>query len=110
MTETLFVAAGAFVGAPVRYLLGQRFDGLLPWGTLVVNTVASFVLGACVGWSLDGAAFALVGVGFCGGMSTYSSFVVQARDHGLLRGTAYVVLTVGLGLAAAALGYGLAQA
>jgi CrcB protein len=108
MTETLLVAIGAFVGAPVRYLLGQRFDGGLPWGTLVVNTAASLLLGACVGWSLGGDAFALLGVGFCGGMSTYSSFVVQARDHGPLRGTAYLVLTVGLGLGAATLGYQLA--
>ncbi len=106
MTAALCVAAGAFVGAPARYLLALRLDSTLPWGTLTVNTAASLVLGLCVGWSVDGPAFALVGVGFCGGMSTYSSFAVQTRDLGARPGAAYAVLTLGLGLLAAAAGYG----
>ncbi|KAA1427526.1 fluoride efflux transporter FluC [Nocardioides antri] len=110
MTATLCVALGALVGAPLRYLLGLRLDGVLPWGTLLVNVVASLGLGLCVGWSIEGPAYSLVGVGFCGGMSTYSSFAVQTRDLGPRGGTAYAVLTIGLGLAAAVLGYGLAQA
>ncbi len=108
MSDALWVALGASVGAPLRFALGNRFDGVLPWGTLAVNVVASLVLGACVGWSVDGAALALVGAGFCGAMSTYSSFAVQTRDGGRSRGTAYAALTLGLGLAAAALGYWLA--
>lgn len=108
MTAALWVAMGAAVGAPLRYALGKRYDGALPWGTLAVNTAASLLLGLCVGWSLDGSALALVGVGFCGGMSTYSSFAVQTRDLGLRAGAVYAVLTLGLGLAAVALGYGIA--
>jgi CrcB protein len=106
----LCVAAGAAAGAPLRFALGRRYDEALPWGTLAVNVAASFVLGLCVGWSLDGDAFALVGVGFCGGMSTYSSFAVQARDLGPRAGATYAVLTLGLGLAAASIGYGLTYA
>jgi fluoride exporter len=108
VTDVLMVALGAAAGAPLRFALGRRFDGVLPWGTFAVNVAASLVLGLCVGWSVDGAALALVGVGFCGGMSTYSSFAVQARDAGRRGGTAYAALTIGLGLAAAALGYWLA--
>jgi fluoride exporter len=110
VSDALWVALGASVGAPLRYALGQRFDGALPWGTLAVNVVASLVLGLCVGWSLDGAALALVGAGFCGGMSTYSSFAVQTRDlGGGGGGTTYAALTLGLGLAAAALGFWVAS-
>lgn len=108
MIDALWVALGASVGAPLRFALGRRYDGVLPWGTLAVNVAASLLLGSCVGWSVDGAALALVGVGFCGGMSTYSSFAVQTRDLGRAGGTTYAALTLGLGLAAAALGYGLA--
>ncbi|WP_183092532.1 fluoride efflux transporter FluC [Nocardioides stalactiti] len=105
MTETLCVALGAFVGAPVRYLLSSRYDAALPWGTLAVNVAASLLLGMCTGGALTGDALALLGVGFCGGMSTYSSFAVQTRDHGPRRGATYAALTLGLGLGAAALGF-----
>ena len=108
MTDALWVALGASLGAPLRFALGRRFDGALPWGTLAVNVASSLVLGMCVGWSIDGAAFALVGAGFCGGMSTYSSFAVQARDLGRGGGTTYALLTLGLGLAAAGVGFWLA--
>ena len=110
MIAALCVAVGAAVGAPLRFALGRRYDGALPWGTLAVNVAASMVLGMCVGWSVDGSAFALIGVGFCGGMSTYSSFAVQTRDLDARHGATYAVLTLGLGLAAAALGWALAQA
>lgn len=105
MIATLCVAAGAAVGAPLRFALGRRYDGTLPWGVLAANVAASLLLGLCVGWSLDGNALALAGVGFCGGMSTYSSFAVQTRDLGLRPGTTYAVLTLGLGLAATTLGF-----
>lgn len=107
----LWVALGGAVGSPLRYLLGQRLDPRVPgWhlGTLTANTGASLLLGACVAWSLTGAAAALVATGFCGGLSTYSSLAVQARDLGPRRGPAYGAVTVVLGLAACALGFTLA--
>lgn len=109
MVSALLVVAGAALGAPLRYLLGRRFDTTWHPGTLTANTVASGLLGACVGWSLDGATLALVGTGFCGGLSTYSSLAVQARDLGPARGAAYVGLTTAVGLAACALGFTLAR-
>lgn len=106
--DVLWVALGGAVGAAARFTLGRHLDGRFNTGTLVANTVASLLLGLCVGWSVDGPAFALLGTGFCGGLSTYSSFAAQTRDLGPRRGTPYVVLTVGLGLAAAATGVWLA--
>lgn len=104
----LLVALGAAVGAPTRFALGTLLDGRFPTGTLVANTAASLLLGLCVGWSAGTSTYALVGTGFCGGMSTYSSFAVQARDRGPRLGTAYVVATLVLGLGAATLGFALA--
>ncbi len=100
----LWVALGGAIGAPIRFALGKLLDGRFHTGTLIANTAASMLLGLCVGWSVDGPAFALVGTGFCGGMSTYSSFAVQTRDLGARRGTTYAVLTLTLGLAAASVG------
>ncbi|MFJ9312579.1 fluoride efflux transporter FluC [Pimelobacter simplex] len=108
--SALLVALGAAVGAPLRYYLGQRLDGRRHHGTLLANLVASLLLGACAGWSLDGSALALVGTGFCGGLSTYSSLAVQTRDLGPLRGAAYAGTTIVLGLAVCALGFWAAQA
>lgn len=106
----LWVALGAAVGAPLRFYLARRLDRPLPVGTLVANTAASLLLGLCVGWSLDGDAMALLGTGLCGGLSTYSSLAVRARDLGAGRGAAYALVTIGLGLVACALGVVVAQA
>ncbi|WP_377320794.1 fluoride efflux transporter FluC [Pimelobacter simplex] len=108
--SALLVALGAAVGAPLRYYLGQRLDGRWHHGTLLANLLASLLLGACAGWSLDGSALALVGTGFCGGLSTYSSLAVQTRDLGPVRGAAYAATTIVLGLAVCALGFWAAQA
>ena len=103
------VAIGAGLGSALRFALGQRFDGAWHRGTLAANTAASLLLGACVGWSLDGTALAAAGAGLCGGLSTYSSLAVQVRDLGWLRGAAYALVTVALGLGAAAVGFWVAR-
>jgi fluoride exporter len=101
----LLVALGAAVGAPVRYLAGHYLDRRTPWGTLVVNLAGSAGLGALVGVAVDGHWQALLGTGFCGGLTTYSAFAVQTVHGGRLRGTAYAVVTVTGCLAAATLGH-----
>lgn len=106
----LWVALGAAVGAPLRFLLATRLDGRFPAGTLLVNVAGSLLLGLAAGRSLDGAAWALLATGFCGGLTTYSAFAVQTRDLGGGRGAAYAVLTVALGLLACAAGFAVAQA
>jgi CrcB protein len=105
----LLVALGAAVGAPLRYLAGHWLDGRVHWGTLLVNLVGSFVLGALVGAAVDGDALALWGTGFCGGLTTYSAFSVQSMRSGPRLGTAYVVATVAGCLAMATLGHLLAS-
>ena len=100
----LLVALGAAVGAPIRFVVGRFLDGRLPWGTLAVNLGGSLLLGALFGAGVPAQAMALLGTGFCGGLTTYSSFAVQGVEAGPRRGTSYVVLTVVGCLAMAALG------
>jgi CrcB protein len=105
----LLVAAGAAVGAPVRYLV----DRFLPWGTLLVNVVGSFLLGVLTAVPADPALAALLGTGFCGALTTYSTFSYEtlrlARDGRRRTAFLYVLASVGIGLAAAFLGAYVAQ-
>ena len=105
----LLVAMGAAVGAPLRYLAGHVLDRRLPWGTLIVNLAGSAAMGALVGAAVDGRWLALLGTGFCGGLTTYSAFAIQTVHGGRRRGTAYAVATVAGCLAAATLGHLLAH-
>ncbi len=105
----LLVGLGAAVGAPMRYLAGLWLDRRLHWGTLAVNLLGSLALGLLVGAAVEGRWLALLGTGFCGGLTTYSAFAVQAVQGGRRRGSAYVVVTVGGCLAAAALGHVIAE-
>lgn len=101
----LLVALGAGVGAPVRYLAGHLLDRRVHWGTLLVNLVGSAVLGGLVGGAVEGHRLALLGTGFCGGLTTYSAFAVQSVQGGRRLGTAYAVTTVAGCLALATLGH-----
>jgi fluoride exporter len=82
----LLVALGAAVGAPLRYLIDRaiqsRHEFGFPLGTFAVNMLGSFVLGALVPIS-DSAGYALLGIGFCGALTTYSTFGFETV--GLLR-------------------------
>ena len=100
----LLTALGAAFGAALRYLAGHVLDGRLHWGTLLVNVAGSFVLGWVVGHGVDGNALALLGTGFCGGLTTYSAFAVQTVDHPLHRAAPYLLLTMAGCLGAAWLG------
>jgi CrcB protein len=104
----LLVALGAAVGAPLRYVAGQLLDGRLPRGTILVNWLGSFLLGWFSGLALGGEAMALLGTGFCGVLTTYSSFAVQSYDRGLRLGAANVVLTVAPALLLCFAGFALA--
>ncbi len=81
MTVVLVLVGGA-VGAPLRYLtdllIQSRNTGLFPWGTFVVNVAGSLVLGIAASAVLHAGApswvSALVATGFCGALTTFSTF------------------------------------
>ena len=113
----LLVALGAAVGAPARYLADRavqsRHDSLFPWGTFVVNVVGSFVLGLVVAAAAAGRlspnVVAAVGTGFCGALTTYSTFGYEtlrlAEERAHLEAALNVVASIAAGVAAAALGW-----
>lgn len=111
----LWVAVGAAVGAPLRYLVDRavqsRHRRRFPWGTLTVNVVGSFVLGLVTATSaaLGPAWGAVLGTGFCGALTTYSTFGYETftlLERGAARSaTANLLGSVAAGIAAAGLGW-----
>ena len=113
-TGALLVLGGAAVGAPVRFLVDRwarehtRAGTIL--GTLVVNVVGSCVLGLVAGlphpadWLVP-----LVGIGFCGALTTFSTLAFEAwvflEERAWKPFAANLALTLGLGLPAVWLGY-----
>ncbi len=79
----MLTGAGGAVGAAVRYAVSRWFArrGWRPiFATLLVNLTGSFALGLLVGMQLQAGRpdlYALLGSGFLGGMTTYSTLNVQ---------------------------------
>ena len=121
--EAILVALGAIPGAWLRLRVVNHFEPVVPhkhWGTFVVNVSAAFFLGlfsglhalqltACNG--VDGTApmMLLVGVGFFGSLSTFSTFVVELlntlQSRQVLQFLGLMVFSLVIGLLAAAGGY-----
>lgn len=73
--EPLLVGVGGSLGAMCRYLLGAFLgERSFPWATLTVNVVGSFILGVVLFGVTRSDLLLLVGVGFCGAFTTFSSF------------------------------------
>lgn len=114
----LLVILGAALGAPARYLVDRavqaRHDSVFPWGTFAVNVTGCFVLGFLVGFPFGSGVLALAGTGFCGALTTYSTFGYETLR--LLAGGARLLAVLNVtasliaGLGAAYVGLAFAQA
>jgi CrcB protein len=112
------VALGAAIGAPLRYLADRfvqaRHDTLFPWGTFTVNVAGSALLGFLAALPADPAVMIGVGTGFCGALTTYSTFSYEtlrlAQDRALFVAVANVVASVAGALGAGVCGFALVRA
>jgi fluoride exporter len=112
----LVVALGGLIGAPSRYLLDRavstRIESDLPWGTFTINITGSLLLGFLTGLSINGNLPLidkdLLGTGFCGAYTTFSTFTYETvrllEDGRVLDAVANVAAGLAAGLAAAAAG------
>jgi CrcB protein len=117
LRELLLVALGAMPGALLRWQAGVQLG---PWlggsagADLLVNVVGSFVLGFLAGpIPRRTGLLLLVGIGFCGSLTTFSSWVLDVVT--LLEGSrpiaagGLVLVSLVLGLAAAGLGLAISR-
>jgi CrcB protein len=107
MKSLLVVAGGGAIGAVARYLVyivaGHVFGTQFPYGTLIVNILGSFIMGAltetmALVWSASNEMRLFLAVGFLGAFTTFSSFsldfaVLYERGQ-LLLCTVYVGVSV----------------
>ncbi|TVP38988.1 fluoride efflux transporter FluC [Candidatus Nitrosocosmicus arcticus] len=81
--EFVLLAAGAILGAYIRYKITSfpLILGIIGSNVLIVNIIGSFILGIfsvfLVNWNLDQRYSFLVAIGFCGSLTTMSSFALE---------------------------------
>jgi CrcB protein len=111
-------AAGAVARYEVERIAGRWFSDPFPYGTMLVNLVGSLVIGVLTGLSwyhgLGGSWSTVIGVGGCGGLTTWSTAsweTVRLVEDGMpgramiagLGGLLAACLAAACGIAAAAL-------
>jgi fluoride exporter len=118
------VALGSAVGGNIRYWLGRWIDerqlpGGLPWGTFVINVSGSLLAGFFAVWLLERLEparrgfYLLLGTGFCGGYTTFSTFEWETfkliRDGNWPAALVNVLGSVAAGFLGVVLGAAIAQ-
>ncbi|MGI9124999.1 MAG: fluoride efflux transporter CrcB [Mycobacterium sp.] len=107
------VALVGGLGAVARLLMEhgvrQQLTMAFPIGTITVNVVGAFLLGAVSGSGASHLTATLVGTGFLGAFTTFSGWMLETRSLGEQRrwwpATANIAISVVLGLGAAAAGH-----
>ena len=110
LTELVLVAIGAVPGAVLRWQLGVH----LADKDLIANVVGALVLGLLAGLPARPRRQLLVGIGFCGSLTTFSSWMVNCvamiAMGQWLSAFGLLGLTLGFGVGGAALGFGVGRA
>ncbi|QEW00440.1 fluoride efflux transporter CrcB [Microbacterium caowuchunii] len=116
----LLAVLGGGIGASLRFILDglimRRVHNGYPWGTFIINSTGSLILGFLTGLSdssvLDSAWLFIIGGGVMGGYTTFSTAMVdtvhmlQKRTYGraLWNAIGMIVVTVVLALLGLLLG------
>lgn len=116
------IAVGGAMGSVARYLIAVRLYRLLgldlPYGTLTVNVLGSFLLGTVLALVEERGAFgpetrSLITIGFLGGMTTFSTFIYESweytRDGEVLKAGLYAAFSLAAAFLAFSLGHALVR-
>ena len=110
--NSLLVGTGGFFGSALRYLLGAIFhksSPALPIGTLLANVLGCFMIGIIchtvpIGRAMSENMKMILALGFCGGLTTASSFIQQTanmhRTGNSAHAASYLALTMALSFVA----------
>jgi fluoride exporter len=104
-------AAGAYARFTAAAAVTARRPSPFPWGTFVVNLTGGFTLGLLVGLGVTGDALFVLGTGFLGGYTTFSTWMVEAQrlgeDGDVVLAAVYLFGSMAAGLLAAGAGWAL---
>ena len=102
--ELALVALGAVPGAVMRWQIASHFHD----NDVIVNVLGAFILGWLVGLPIRPKRQLLIGIGFCGALTTFSSWMVHCvtfiSQGDWLAALGLIGLTLGLAVGAAGLG------
>jgi CrcB protein len=102
--ELALVALGAVPGAVMRWQIASHFHD----NDVIVNVLGAFILGWLFGLPIRPKRQLLIGIGFCGSLTTFSSWMVHCvtfiSQGDWLASLGLIGLTLGLGVGAAGLG------
>ena len=104
LTELVLVAIGAVPGAILRWQLGEHVADQ----DVIANVAGAWILGLLAGMPSRPRRQLLLGIGFCGSLTTFSSWMLNsikfmaAGEWSAALGL--IALTLGLGVGAAAIG------
>ncbi|MFB1081720.1 fluoride efflux transporter CrcB [Jeotgalibacillus sp. JSM ZJ347] len=108
----VLLSVGGFLGAMARYQLssyGNKLMSFIPFGTLMVNLLGSFLLGIVIAIELNSSFNALFATGFLGAFTTFSTMQTEAAKlfeaDQRLSALIYLLVTFLAGTLFAALGY-----
>lgn len=111
MMNVLLIAVGGFFGAISRFYVSKRMNQSqfkLPYGTLTINLLGSFFLGLLIGENIQGGFYALMGTGFLGAFTTFSTLTIESlqllEKKERAQAGLYLLLTYLGGIAAGFLG------
>lgn len=95
----ILVFIGGGLGSSLRYIISKYLNAssLLPYGTFLVNILGSLILGVVLGYAirtntLNNPSNLILGVGFCGGFTTFSTFSFE--NYSLIRSGDYLSFSV----------------
>lgn len=100
----LLIALGGGVGALVRFLVGEALPSAsFPWSTFLVNVVGCALLAIVTSPTRPKSWHRVLGTGFCGGLTTFSTFSVEiatlTNDGRPALAITYLLASLAVGLA-----------
>lgn len=110
--NAIFVGIGGFFGAIARYLISEfqkKITPSFPYGTLIVNLLGSLLLGLFTGSSISSPWILLLGTGFMGAFTTFSTLNLESVQFRFKQKWGnlfwYLGITYTMGILLASIGY-----
>lgn len=111
--EYIVVGIGGMFGSIARYALGkyisQRFNTMFPAGTFTINITGAFLLGIVTSYQAQKGFYLLLGDGFLGAFTTFSTFMYEGfnlfQDREKLNAFIYIIGSLVLGIIGFGMGY-----
>ncbi|MDE3741831.1 fluoride efflux transporter CrcB [Maribacter polysaccharolyticus] len=121
MKQLLLVFLGGGIGSMLRYIISRTFNDYYQHfylGTFLANIIGCLIIGLVFGLSIKNNLLTqnqtlLLGTGFCGGFTTFSTFAFE--NHAMLKAeeiiqfSIYTISSITIGILAVALGFWLAK-